>query len=275
MSMRLRACLPAFWAGVRKVFRVADALPCVGLVVVGGCLSFLITPDDSPPLKPSEGGNPLLPTVVIDPGHGGNDEGTMWRGLAERDLTLDVGVRLEKILQDGGFSTLMTRRENVYVSLPERVRMANEFQDAVFVSIHFNSDRDGASSGIQTHYPKNKEILDPEWSWIGFFPNSKVELPLSEASETLAGDVESALINRTAARNRGIHANDFYVIHHTRCPSVLVEGGFVSNVFEAQLLRNDEYRERLAEGIAEGVMTYVKSRPRPATPPPHLVQDVR
>jgi N-acetylmuramoyl-L-alanine amidase len=247
----------------------------VGLVVVGGCLSFLITPDDSPTLKPTDGGNPLLPTVIIDPGHGGNDEGTMWRGLAEKDLTLDVGKRLDKILKEAGFSTVMTRQDDTYVSLPERVRVANDYQDAVFVSIHFNSDQDGSSSGVQTHFPKNKEIRDPEWSWIGFFPESNVETPVTSSSETLAGEVESSLVTRTAARNRGIHANNFYVIHHTRCPSVLVEGGFVSNVFEAQLLRNDDYRERIAEGIAQGIMSYVKSRPPPATPPPHLVDTVR
>ena len=190
----MNARLAYFWAGVRNVFRVTNALPCVGLVVLGGCLTVLISPDESPQLKPSEGGAPGLPTVVIDPGHGGKDEGTMWRGLAEKDLTLDVGQRLDRLLKLAGFPTVLTRTENVFVSLPERARIANQFEDALFVSIHFNSDRDPSSSGVQTHYPKHKEINNPDWNWIGFFARPETDAP--PESEELAGDVEAAIITR-------------------------------------------------------------------------------
>ncbi len=266
--MGTNARLSGLWAAARALFRVGEgAIPCVGLVVLGGCLTLIISPDDSStPLKPSEGGQPGFPTIVIDPGHGGNDDGTKWRGLAEKDLTLDVGMRLDRLLKLAGFPTVMTRTEDVYIPLSDRVNVANQFEDAVFVSVHFNSDRDAASSGVQTHFAKKKELPGPEWNWVGLFAKDRPDTP--DTSEELAADVETNLVSRTEARNRGIHANDFYVVHHTRCPAVLVEGGFVSNSFEAQLLRNEEYRERIAEGIAEGVMAYVKSRTPPTVPPP-------
>ncbi len=264
------------WAGVFRVLRIRDALPCVGLIVLGGCLTLIIAPDEPlpPASNPPTGGIAGLPTVIVDPGHGGKDEGTKWRGLAEKDLTLDVGTRLERLLKIAGFPTVLTRRDDVFIPLSERVKVANQYTDAVFVSIHFNSDPGGSSSGIQTHYAKHKDAGgDPDWAWIGFF--GRQDPPASDASEVLAAAIETAATGRTEARNRGIYANDFYVIHHTRCPAVLVEGGFVSNAFEAQMLRNEEYRERLAMGIAEGVMGYVKSRPSPTAPPPQLAEAIR
>jgi len=264
-----------FWARVFRGFRVKNALPCVGLIVLGGCLTLIVTPDEqAPPTIPPTGGQPGLPSVVIDPGHGGKDEGTQWRGLAEKDLTLDVGLRLEKFLKQAGFPTVLTRRDDVFIPLSERVRLTNQYTDAIFVSIHFNSDPTGTTTGIQTHFAKHKDVADPDWAWIGFFAKQDPSVP--DTSEDLAGAIETAVVTRTDARNRGIYANDFYVVHHTRCPAVLVEGGFISNAFEAQLLRNDAYRDRLAEGIAEGVMGYIKAHPRPAAPPvPQIAEAIR
>jgi N-acetylmuramoyl-L-alanine amidase len=232
----------------------------------------IVTPDEpTPMLPPPEGGQPGLPTVVVDPGHGGKDDGTKWRGLAEKDLTLDVGLRLDRLLKVAGFPTVLTRRDDVFVPLSERVRLANQYGDAVFVSIHFNSDPGGSSSGIQTHFARHKDLSDPDWAWAGLFAPQDPAAP--DTSESLAGAIQTSATSRTEARNRGVYENDFYVIHHTKCPAALVEGGFVSNAFEAQLLRNDEYRERLAQGIAEGVMAYVKSRPRPPFVPARRIAE--
>jgi N-acetylmuramoyl-L-alanine amidase len=161
---------------------------------------------------------------------------------------------------------VLTRRENVYVSLEERARVANRLHDAIFISVHFNSDPGGTSSGIETYYAKEKAPPETEWSWIGLFSHGDpVE---NDTSEKLAASVQLAVTNRTEARNRFIRSSNYYVVHHTRCPAVLVEGGFLSNVFESQLLQGEEYRERLAQGIVEGLLEYLKSRPpRPATPP--------
>ncbi len=266
----MNSCDTGIFARLSGWLSFRNALPCVGLVVIAGCLTLLVAPDEAPTaLKRTDGGQPGLPTVVIDPGHGGKDEGTEWHGLAEKTLTLDVGQRVDRMLKTAGFSTVLTRSDDTFVTLPDRVRVANQYEDAVFVSIHFNSDHDTSSSGVQTHYPKHKDVADPAWTWVGLF--AKPEPPSPDESEALAGDIQAAIVTRTEAKSRGIFANDFYVVHHTRCPAVLIEGGFVSNTFEAQLLRNEVYRENLAIGISQGVMSFVKARsahPAPLPLPP-------
>lgn len=249
------------------LLRPRNAWPCVGLVVLGGCLTFIITPDEpgnaGPDGTPRDGN---FPTVILDPGHGGRDEGTRWRGIAERDLTLDLANRVERLAHIAGFQTVMTRRSNIYVPLEERARLANSYKDALFVSLHFNSDPTTVSSGIETYYAQEKEVPVADWSWIGFF--NRGEKVVDDTSETLAGAVQTSLIIRTEARNRGVHAKNFYVVHHTRCPAVLVEGGFISNAFESQLLSTEQYRETLAQGIAEGLMRYMQTRGREVVKPP-------
>lgn len=254
-----------------RALHVRNSVPCVGLVVLGGCLTAIIVPEEGGGEKPAAAHAPAaLPTVVLDPGHGGNDEGTKWRGIAESDVTLDVARRVEGLLQIAGFPTVLTRTSNVYVPLSERARVANQYDDALFLSFHFNSDRDPDSNGIETYYAKRKVALNPEWAWIGMFNRPE---PIEEDnSEVLAGAVHASMITRTDARNRGMRARDYYVVRHTRCPAVLIEGGFLSNAFEAELLSTDAYKQRLAIGIAEGVMSYQKQRPRPTAPPPRLAQ---
>ena len=109
--------------------------------------------------------------------------------------------------------------------------------------------------------------MPPEsaWTWIGFF--SKPELPPGDNGEDLAGYIQTSLVTRTDAMNRGIKPRDLFVVRHTRCPAVLVEGGFLNNPLDARLLGNAEYLDRLAKAIAEGVLTYQKNRPPPAGPP--------
>ncbi|HEV7403732.1 MAG TPA: N-acetylmuramoyl-L-alanine amidase [Chthoniobacteraceae bacterium] len=256
------------------ILQPRHALPSVGLVVLGGCLTFIITPDDpdavSPPapLKRNE-----FPLVILDPGHGGRDEGTKWRGLAERELTLDLALRVERLLKIAGFRTMLTRHDDTYVSLEERTRLANNQSGALFVSLHFNSDPTGTSSGIETYYAQEKVPIGNDWSWVGIF-NKSDPLP-PDSSETLAGAIQTALVSRTEAKNRGIHSKNFYVVHHTRCPSVLIESGFISNAFESQLLSTETYRDLLAQGIVEGLLRYQQTIPAETRPPAVLAEQPR
>jgi N-acetylmuramoyl-L-alanine amidase len=255
------------------IFQPKHALPSVGLVVLGGCLTFIITPDDpdaTAPLAPPSRNE--FPLVIIDPGHGGRDEGTKWRGVSERELTLDVALRVEGLLKIAGFRTELTRRDDSYVSLEERTRVANRERDAVFVSLHFNSENTGTSSGIDTYYARQKQAPGNDWAWVGLF-NKPDPLP-PDSSETLAACIQSAVTSRTEARSRGIHPSNYYVVHHTRCPSVLIEGGFISNAFESQLLATEPYRDLLAQGIVEGLLRYQQSIPAEA-PEPLLVTQPR
>ncbi len=255
------------------IFQPRHALPSVGLVVLGGCLTFIITPDEpdtaAPPMPPSRN---EFPVVIIDPGHGGKDEGTKWRGLAERELTLELGFRVERLLKIAGFNTVLTRRDDNYVSLEERTRLANSQRNAVFISLHFNSENSGTSSGIDTYYARAKEPPGNEWSWVGLF-NKADPLP-PDSSETLAASIQSSLVARTEAKNRGIHTSNYYVVHHTRCPAVLIEGGFISNAFESQLLSTETYRDLLAQGIVEGLLRYQQTIPAEA-PAPVLAEQPR
>jgi N-acetylmuramoyl-L-alanine amidase len=244
-------------------------MPCVGLIVLGGCLTFLVAPDEQPFFEnptPHSG----FPVVVLDPGHGGRDDGARGNGLVEKELTLDVVTRAEKLLNQFGFQTVLTRSDDTYVGLAERAAIANRIDNAIFVSIHFNHAYGG--SGIETFYASQKIPPEAAWTWVGFF--NKPTPVSTDNGETLAGFIQASMVMRTEATNRGIRGRPLYVVRHTRAPAALVECGFISNPFEARLIANTEYRDRLAKALAEGVMSYTKSRPR-VTPPPAIAQAAR
>jgi N-acetylmuramoyl-L-alanine amidase len=249
-----------------------NAMPCVGLVVLAGCLTFIVAPDEGPSVdsKVQAVLNPL-PTVVLDPGHGGKDDGASGNNLIEKNLSLDVALRVEKILKPFNFPVIMTRRDDTFIPLEERAAIANRLENGIFVSIHFNHAHDRASTGVETFYAPAKVPPDDSWSWSGFFNKQTDAQPLDNG-ETLAGFIQASLVMRTDAVNRGIKSRELYVVRHTRCPAVLVECGFINNPLEAQMISNGDYRQRLASAIAEGVMSYQKTRPQPVAPPTKLAK---
>jgi N-acetylmuramoyl-L-alanine amidase len=266
-------------------------MPCVGLIVFLGCFSFLVAPDDNfvPPVArtPTKPGSALRlqvaqatatgdtkvlpasgpPTVIIDPGHGGIDDGTKYFGLAEKDATLDVGERLNAILKGLKVDTVMTRTDDVYVSLPDRAEIANmaagNNSNVIFVSIHFNQSAVESVDGIETYYADKKIPPATDWTWIGFFTRPEDED--LDRGENLAADIQSAMVAHMVETNRGIKSRSLFVTRHTRMPAVLVECGFLSNKIENQSLRNDPYRERIAQGLAAGIVTYIRTM-HPAVP---------
>ena len=142
--------------------------------------------------------------------------------------------------------------------------------DPHFHNVQFNHSTDSSATGVETFYATAKVPPESAWTWIGLF--SKPEPVTGDNGEDLAGYIQTSLVTRTDAANRGIKARELYVVRHTRCPAVLVEGGFINNPLEARLVGNADYRDRLASAIAEGVMTYQKNRARPVTPPEKLAQ---
>ena len=247
-------------------------IPCVGLIVFLGCFTFVVVPDIDNPAAPAEKPAAVaanaLPTVVIDPGHGGNDEGTQYFHLAEKDITLDVALRLEKTLQSFEIPVVLTRHDDHYVGLAERVALANKLDNAIFVSIHFNQSSSTAVGGVETFYADEKIPLSEEWTWVGFFTRAEPAAALDNG-ENLAASIQAALVMRMDATNRGIKSKSLYVTRHTKAPAALVEAGFISNLLENQLLRQEDYRQRLANSIAEGVMNYLRTT-RTETPPSKL-----
>ena len=169
-------------------------------------------------------------TVVIDAGHGGFDRGGIpGQRVPEKTMALDVAQRLEKRLRQAGYRVVMTRDSDVFVPLPERVRIANSYRDAVFICIHFNSATRAGANGIETYYYSN-------------------------GSANLAADIHRHVVAGTSGDNRGIRRRGYYVLRRTSVPAILVECGFLTNPTEARLALESTYRERLADRIADGVM---------------------
>lgn len=192
--------------------------------------------------------------VVIDPGHGGQDSGAMCGAIYEKDLTLDVGQRVDRLLQAQGLATLMTRVGDSYVSLQDRVAVTNRARDCIFVSIHFNESKKPVS-GVETYYAEHQTAPAPRLvSWIPFFQGPAAESP-TLASQSLARFIQEAMIARTQAPDRGTKAEQFFVIANVSAPAVLVEGGFL-NKDDIAKLENNDYRDQMAAAISEGILRY-------------------
>jgi N-acetylmuramoyl-L-alanine amidase len=205
---------------------------------------------------PPSGTHEPFAVVVIDPGHGGQDSGATVGGIVEKDLTLDIAQRIDRLLQGEGMATVMTRVGDGYVSLAERAALTNRIPDCVMVSIHFNEGNKSASSGIETYYADHQVTSGtPMISWLPFLQRTAVQMPNRE-SQNLAGCVQEALVSHTQAINRGTKAQQFFVIANVRHPAVLVEGGFLSNKEEIAKLNNPDYREQIAGAISDGIFHY-------------------
>ncbi len=205
--------------------------------------------------KPSVQLNRDLARVVIDPGHGGKDSGAIHNGVAEKDLTLDVALRLDRLMQARGIATTMTRRGDEWLSLSGRAAVANREHDCVFVSIHFDEGARAAATGVQTFYAARQVQDSIIPSWLPFLQRAASE-GANPKSQSLAGFVQAALVTRTQAHDRGTRAEQFYVVANVRHPAVLIEGGFLSNSDDISKLATEAYREQLAESIADGIAQY-------------------
>lgn len=182
----------------------------------------------------------LKPLIIIDPGHGGTDEGAKVNAFMEKKVTLVTALMVRKHLEELGYRVLMTRSKDVYLPLPRRVAVANKAKASLFVSIHFNSSPGGDAQGIEIFYFDSKEL----WR--------------TKASRRLAHCILRGLIGETGAVSRGVKQGNFHVIRETDMPAVLVEGGFMTHKEERALLRDKEYLNKLAVGIADGIDRYMK-----------------
>jgi N-acetylmuramoyl-L-alanine amidase len=170
--------------------------------------------------------------VVIDPGHGGDDGGATEGRVFEKHLNFDVARRLEIQLQRRGFRTILTRTRDEFISLSQRSNIANRTRDSIFVSIHFNSAYRTSAYGIETFY----------YNYGGY---------------QLASRVHSSVCRKLRPEDRGVKKAAYSVLRNTKCPGILVEGGFLSNSKERDRCLQPWYRQALAESIAVGVDVYV------------------
>ena len=213
--------------------------------------------------------------VVIDPGHGGHDPGTMSKkGLREKDVVLDISRRVSKLLVGEGFEVLMTRNKDVFIPLEERTAIANSNGADLFVSIHVNASRSSRPRGIETYYLNL--ATSPDAAEVAARENASTTRRLSELNELLQKVMNNSKIEEsrelashvqtkmatglfkstTDSRNRGVKTAPFYVLLGARVPSVLVEVAYLSNRKDEQLLEDAAYRSKIAQSIAQGIRSY-------------------
>ncbi len=172
--------------------------------------------------------------VVIDAGHGAQDQGARFGYVYEKHLALDVARRLERYLNGQGIKTTLTRTTDVFIPLEDRAAAANNANDSILVSIHFNMVDYAGPRGVETWY-YNKE------------------------GASLAAYVQASIVNGLHTVSRGAKFARFKVLRNCTKPAVLVEGGFISTDEDLKRCLDPKYREALAESIAQGLLRYRKS----------------
>ncbi|HKF24940.1 MAG TPA: N-acetylmuramoyl-L-alanine amidase, partial [Candidatus Acidoferrum sp.] len=246
----------------------------------------LVQPAAAP--QPTRGGQSTLTRalglkigrIVIDAGHGGHDTGTIGpTGLMEKDLCLDVALRLGKIVQQRlpAADVVFTRSDDTFIPLEERTHIANESRADMFISIHANSSPDSAARGIETYYLNLKG--SPEAMEVAARENATSEQGIHELedlvkqiartekideSREFAEDVQESLSKRVQKtvrpiKNRGVRKAPFVVLIGADMPSILTEISFLSNPADEKLLKQPEHRQRVAEGIFQGITGYLQS----------------
>ncbi|RPK05235.1 N-acetylmuramoyl-L-alanine amidase AmiC precursor [Bacillus subtilis] len=173
-------------------------------------------------------------TVYIDAGHGGEDSGAVGNGLFEKDINLAVSEHVTDKLKAEGAHPVASRSDDHFLTLEDRVAKASANQADLFVSIHVNSGV-ASASGTETYFQSDYE---------------------AENSRRLAADIQSHLISSLQTRDRGVKESDFYVITYSQMPSVLAELGFITNSSDADKLGNEDYQQKAADAIVNGIDSY-------------------
>ena len=207
---------------MNPVFRscLSAAIGVCGVLFLAGCGTIPRT------LTPGS-----FSTVVIDAGHGGKDSGEHPRGgLYEKDMALDTAQRLQSLLKQEGFRTVMTRSDDTFVELDDRVAIADRYYPgAILVSIHYNASPNSGPRGLETYYWRSD-------------------------SYGLAVRVQRHMISETDEPHHGVIRRVLRLTHNPRVPSILCEGGYLTNSSDASRIASDSYRQSLAEGIADGIV---------------------
>jgi N-acetylmuramoyl-L-alanine amidase len=207
-----------------------------------------------PVLRPSYIDSKQFHTVILDPGHGGHDSGATSATGAEKNFALNLGLTLRDELKGQGFHVKMTRETDVFLTLGERVRIANGIPDSIFISLHFNAG--GAeASGIETY------ALSPQGSSsvYGARQNDYYSVEGNKRDSeniALATAVHASVMHSIAAVDRGIKRARWAVLTGIERPAILFEGGFVTNPNEVALINSVDHRKKLSTAIAKAVVNF-------------------
>lgn len=197
----------------------------------------LVIPSLKVSLKPSVKSSKSKPSkkylrVVLDAGHGGKDKGAYWYGVRESDLNLRVASKVEASLKSRGYTVVMTRRSDYFLSLSKRAQIGNRYRNSIFVSIHFNATRNTRVRGAETFYAGGKK------------------------GHYLASSIQKELVRKLKTNDRGARIGRYTVITETHSPAVLVECGFISNTTERNKCKTSAYQSLCAQAIVAGIERY-------------------
>ncbi len=177
--------------------------------------------------------------IVLDPGHGGYDLGASCSHIVEKKLALITALYTKKHLTNMGYKVVMTRTKDLFIPLKKRVSIANRARADLLVSVHYNAAHHNLASGMEVFYYKlgNKGR--------------------AHASKKLASCVLSSMVSETKSQSRGVKEGNFHVLREAQMPSILIEGGFITNRAEAARLSDAAYLDKIAKSIAEGIRLYL------------------
>ena len=226
--------------------------------------------------------------IVLDPGHGGHDPGAVGpKNLYEKDVVLDIALKLKRVLMEDPFNEVfLTRERDIFIPLEERTAMANKKNADLFVSIHANASPRREAKGIETYLLnwtddeeairvaarenaislKKMRAMNRQVDIVDVIKSDLIRENKRDESIKLANYIQRSLISNLDSDtkhvlNLGVKQALFYVLFGAKMPSVLVEVSFISNPEEERLLSNDAYRTEIAKGIAKGLNTYLTSAP--------------
>ncbi len=228
----------------------------------------------------------IIDTIVIDPGHGGKDPGAIGKGgVKEKDVVLGVGLKLGKIIQKTfpDIKVVYTRSSDVFIPLWRRTQFANEKKGKVFISLHCNSNPNGKARGFETYFlsadqDKNRQAQNvvlkenasiqfeaahdqQRYKGVNFILATMAQSAFIRQSQYLASVVQTSLAKKLkplGMHSRGVRQGRFWVMVGATMPNILIEMGFVSNRYEAALLRKHSWQQKMAEAIFEGIRKYKK-----------------
>ena len=216
-----------------------------------------------------------LQTVVLDPGHGGHDKGAVGRYGYEKNFALDVARKLRPLLQAKGLRVIMTREGDYFVPLEVRAQIANAAQDSIFVSIHFNApDRDPNATGFEifSFTPRGAPSTSDTSLTLSSL-DMQAGSTVDTQSMALSSCIYHSLLGHIPEFDRGIKRARFAVLRLTRVPAVLIEGGFLTERGESELIAKNDWRTKLAQSISVGIQNYQALADKKQ--PPTLVADYR
>ena len=231
-------------------------------------------PIRSPSRYPGQSLGAPIRTVVIDPGHGGQDPGTSHFGLKEKHLVLDIARRLRAALEQAGYTVVMTRDADQFIPLSRRPGSANRLRADLFVSIHINANRSARVSGVEVYYPRLSTV-----GGTSAWPPAVMSGEIGVGSATVREVLWDLVLGRTRFQSRRLASSvcrsvheglsvpcravkpaRFVVLREAWMPAVLVEVGYVTNRTEASRLASAEYRQAAARSIANGILAYIRAQ---------------